>query len=417
LLSLAAALAEEHAMHFGQTPQQLFTAPHPPRLPAYQCGLPLFHELLHPTTVTRTAHGLNTNALLPPPPAIDVGNSSVVFPEMTTSVDGFKPSTPIAASLLTPPSSVDPMATPVVVVQVSSSNAHLVSIAELDTFDDSEPDSETDGTSMATPKPPRSSTPEHQARSSSAGGSVTGSITAPPARSGFGWFGKVVAPPPLPPKDAPVRNPMDVRPLLSTFPAIVHKGAPYAVHVEHVLEHVVVIYEDGSFAPHKFEPFVPSSGLPFTFKPGKRKPMVHPRLASNGVRSISAQLPPETVGFSGNITAILAPLGKRATVNDAVIISVGAVDGGIRWQCVDGKRFGVGVPPLLPLPLFYCYCLLKQTYLPSCEGLGHATTVVTLCDGRSFVTGHSDGSAQLWEVVSRAFLVPVCCKTLMIRGV
>lgn len=329
-------------MHFGQTPQQLFTAPHPPRLPAYQCGLPLFHELLHPTTVTTNTSGLNAAALPLPPPPVDTGNSSIVLPDMSTPTTAFKPSTPIAAALLNPPQALDPMATPVVMVQVSASNAHLVSIAELDTFDDSEVDSENDGASTTTPKPPLSITPDQQPRSNSEGASGgTGGTVAPPARSGFGWFSKAVAPPPLPPKDAPVRNPMDVRPLLTTYPALVHKGAPYAVHVEHLLEHIVVVYEDGSFAPHKFEPFVPSSGLPFTFKPGKRKPMVHPRLASNGVRSISAHLPPETVGFCGNIIGILVPATKRATVNDAVIINVGGVDGGIRWQCVDGKRFGV----------------------------------------------------------------------------
>jgi hypothetical protein len=39
---------EAQISHFGQTPAQLFNIPHPARLPASQCSLPLFHDGLLP---------------------------------------------------------------------------------------------------------------------------------------------------------------------------------------------------------------------------------------------------------------------------------------------------------------------------------------------------------------------------------
>jgi hypothetical protein len=48
-VACCAAAMEAQIAHFGQTPAQLFSAPHPPRLPISQCTLPLFHDGLLPT--------------------------------------------------------------------------------------------------------------------------------------------------------------------------------------------------------------------------------------------------------------------------------------------------------------------------------------------------------------------------------
>ena len=42
-------------------------------------------------------------------------------------------------------------------------------------------------------------------------------------------------------------------------------------------------------------------------------------------------------------------------------------------------------------------CLCAQAYLPCSEGYGAAVSVRACADGRTFVTGHTDGTVHVWE--------------------
>lgn len=166
---------------------------------------------------------------------------------------------------------------------------------------------------------------------------------------------------------------MGVPPDLVAYPVPCgQKPASYPLFVQYVLEHVVVLYADYTIATHKLDP-TPGNSLPFTAKPGKRRPMVSSRLlcpvSSSGNSS----------GLSSSCFGVVWWTPKKPTISDCVFVSVGYVDGSLRWQSLDGKKHGV---------LMAC----SQRVAP----------VVSLSvgsDGKTLLTGHSDCTAHLWQLI------------------
>jgi hypothetical protein len=204
----------------------------------------------------------------------------------------------------------------------------------------------------------------------------------------------------------------------------------------------VVLYADYTIATHKLDP-TPGNSLPFTAKPGKRRPMVSSRLLC----PVSAS--GNSSGLSSSCFGVVWWTPKKPTISDCVFVSVGYVDGSLRWQSLDGKKHGVGVgealprcaylttnpfrwpsrrppPPTPPHPHNHphthfqlCVCLFFVPSLPPappplpplltcCQVLmacsQRVAPVVSLSvgsDGKTLLTGHSDCTAHLWQVRSR----------------
>ena len=118
------------------------------------------------------------------------------------------------------------------------------------------------------------------------------------------------------------------------------------------------MYSDFSIAIHKLDP-TPNTALPFTMKPGKRRPMLASRLLvpAAGDADVSGML--FGVGW-------WAP--KKPSINDCVLVSVGYVDGSLRWQSFDGKKHGVRCV------ICVCACVHVRAHVCACVNFVAALT-------------------------------------------
>jgi hypothetical protein len=100
----------------------------------------------------------------------------------------------------------------------------------------------------------------------------------------------------------------------------------------------VVVYADYSVATHKVDP-TPSSSLPFTAKAGKRRPILSSRLLCPAALAECGT----TSGLSTSNFGVVWWSPRKPSISDCVLVTVGYVDGSLRWQTLDGKKHGVRV--------------------------------------------------------------------------
>lgn len=418
-------------VNFGQTPSQLFKAPHPQRYAPGQCAMPIFTLSLPVRDVCSSADSVRSSATVP-----TTAHRMLLRRQDSAELFATALLTNAAAGSITTPSPTSSSSEAAVAAEEVSPPRHSMLVPHMSLHDFSAgatPPRPTAAAaapvSAAAPMPPPLDAPSGfvppRRLSVSTGGTVDAltvfTMACHPQNSAQiaavqGMVRSAAA------AHASVQPPLKVafnaalatvRPVPLNARASITSASQQVIAAECMGGRLVAVYGDASAAVHRFSLMMNMDEVPFDFKCDKPKALAAaPLSAARGAVSHMAYEPNpleflRSYHATGIAPAVPFMLSARAPVvalrsttcvmtpfdvagatrtgdtRDAILVTCGYVDGGMRWQSLSGRGKGDG-----------------DAWTPRNHvRYGDVTCLSAADDGCTLVTGHADCSVHVWRLV------------------